>query len=868
SSPFVSFSCTRQQHSSFYSVHHQPFPPFVFFPKIANKPNQNPSPNPQSPPFKYLHSTICSNAFNSSFITENTIFLQKPTSLSISTPQSFQMTLLWALFLTSWLAFSAIATLDPAQRSTFIVRIRNDLKPSVFRDVDQWYKSTLKSLTSNPYESQDSSEGDFLHVYRTVFHGFSAKLSSAEASEIKNRLGVLDVFPDRVRQIQTTRSPQFLGLTANSRHGLLAESNYGSNVVIGVLDTGIWPERRSFNDGDLGPVPPHWKGECVEGDRFSKSNCNRKVVGARFFFAGYEAARGKINGSAEIKSARDSDGHGTHTASTAAGGHVSGGSMLGYANGVASGIAPKARIAAYKICWSSGCLDSDILAAIDQAVADGVNVISLSVGSGAVPYYYDPIAMGTFGAVERGIFVSASAGNEGPGEMTVTNVAPWITTVGAGTIDRNFPADILLGNGKVITGVSLYSGSDFPPKRFFPIVYAWNATGGAGTSSLGPLCMKGTLDPQVVRGKIVLCDRGGIPRAVKGEVVKEAGGAGMILANSAYDGEGLVADAHVLPAVAIGEKEGYDVHGYLATTKDARATFVFRGTQLGVHPAPVVASFSSRGPDLESPYIIKPDVVAPGVNILAAWPDGVGPTNLPSDKRRTEFNILSGTSMACPHVSGLAALLKGANPDWSPATIRSALMTTAYVQDNVGHTLLDEKSGNASTVWDLGSGHVDPEKAIDPGLVYDLTVEDYLHFLCDSNYTRRNIRSITRRQVNCTTPRGQPWNINYPSISVVFEGSTAGMKQVEVRRTVTNVGDGASVYNVKVRNPVGATVTVDPTRLEFGGKGEKRSYVVRITAASVNLMPGSSKSEFGVLAWADGRHVASSPVVVTWQLKY
>ncbi|KAA8549133.1 hypothetical protein F0562_000817 [Nyssa sinensis] len=708
-------------------------------------------------------------------------------------------------------------------------------------DVEQWYSSTLRSVKSDPLESEKSrtsqrgKEKDFLHVYKTVFHGFSARLTTQQAEELKKRPGVLAVLPDRVRQIQTTRSPEFLGLATSTPAGLLVESDSGSNVIIGVLDTGIFPERRSFSDEGLGPVPSHWRGECIEGEKFPQSLCNKKIIGARYFTDGYEASVGEINETTDIRSARDSDGHGTHTASTAAGRQVANASLLGFAKGVAVGIAPKARIAVYKICWKRGCLDSDILAAFDKAVEDGVNVISLSVGGGALPYNMDPIAIGCYAAMERGILISASAGNGGPGRMSVTNIAPWITTVGASTIDRKFPADLLLGDGRVITGASLYSGKPLPEKTFLPIILAGNASRQGSNHNFGGYpahtCMPESLYTKLVRGKIVVCDRGGIPRVAKGQVVKEAGGAGVIIANVFPEGEGLIADAHLIPGMAITESAGKTLSDYITTSREkASATMVFRGTQTGVKPAPVVASFSSRGPSAESMYVMKPDLIAPGVNILAAWPDGVAPTELSSDTRSTEFNIASGTSMSCPHVSGLAALLKGAHPDWSPAMIRSALMTTAYMQDNNGNPLLDESTYNISIVWGTGAGHVDPEKAVDPGLVYDLTVNDYLDFLCASNYSSDEIRQITRRSVSCRKKQYEPWDLNYPAISVAFDVSQPSSFEVAVTRTATHVSEGAASYNVTVVSPKGAMVKVDPPKMVFKEKGEKQSYVVRITA--------------------------------------
>ncbi|GFQ04108.1 subtilisin-like protease [Phtheirospermum japonicum] len=742
---------------------------------------------------------------------------------------------------------------DSENPQTYIVRVQNDLKPPVFSDVERWYEATLRSLDSNTLENSENPKTtgksqDFLHVYKTVFHGFSAKLTPQQAQQLLKRREVIAVLPDRLRQLHITRSPSFLGLSSDNPAGLLSEADSGSNVIIGIFDTGIWPERRSFHDQGLDPVPSNWKGECMEADNFTRDHCNKKIIGARYFAAGYEARK-------------DSDGHGTHTASTAAGRAVGNASLFGYASGVAIGVAPKARIAVYKICWKNGCMDSDILSAFDKAVEDGVNIISISVGGGAVPYNLDPMAIGAFGAMERGILVSASAGNDGPTKMTVTNVAPWITTVGASTIDRRFPADLVLEDGRVINGASLYSGPPLPEKTYLPLIYGGRHSG----SFTAATCMTGSLDENLVRGKIVICDRGGNARVAKGEVVRKAGGLGVVVANVAPIGEGLVADSHLVPGLAVTESAGLTIRDYINSSPNPRATMVFRGTVVGITPAPVVASFSARGPSLESPYVLKPDIIAPGVNILAAWPEGVAPTELPSDTRRTEFNVASGTSMSCPHVSGVTALLKGAHPDWSPAMIRSAMMTTAYSQDAKGEQILDEKSYNASTVWDMGAGHVNPERAVDPGLVYDITPDDYLNFMCASNFTRREIRQVARRPISCGKNKSKPWDINYPAIAVDFEASETMDLEIVVDRTVTHVGESSASYGVAVINPKGVTVTVNPAKIEFNAKGEKQSYRVRIKAEKMTVAPGNTMTEAGKITWSDGRRQVVSPVVVMWK---
>ncbi|CAA3019896.1 subtilisin-like protease [Olea europaea subsp. europaea] len=765
-----------------------------------------------------------------------------------------------------FIAFSQVLLISSEtefeKTQTFIVKVQNNLKPSAFSDVERWYKSTLQSLTSYLESNQTDKTQEILHVYRTVFHGFSAKLTPEQAQELKNRREILAVLPDRLHQLHTTRSTHFLGLSSVNHSELLTESDSGSNVVIGFLDTGIWSERRSFHDEGLGPIPTTWKGECIKGDNFTKANCNKKIIGARYFIAGYEAHEGGLDGTEEIKSARDTLGHGTHTASIAAGRAVSHASLFGYARGVAVGVAPKARIAVYKVCWKNGCMGSDILAGFDKAVEDGVNIISISLGGsffGTSPYNLDFISIGSFGAMERGIFVSASAGNEGPYKMSVTNLAPWITTVGAGTIDRKFPADLVLENGQVITGASVYSGDPLPENAYFPIIYAGNAS--AKGSSMATFCIEDSLNKELVRGKIVVCDATGTSGVSKGEVVKKAGGVAVVIANVAPIGEGLVADSYLIPGLAITESAGYNVHNFLKSTPNPKAKIIFRGTEIRVKPAPVVASFSSRGPSMYSDYLLKPDVIAPGVNILAAWPDGPSPTELATDPRRTEFNLLSGTSMSCPHVSGVAALLKGAHPDWSPAMIRSALMTTAYTKDLEGNPLLDETSYNLATIYDTGAGHVNPKKAVNPGLVYDLTLNDYINFLCASNFTPPELQQIARRPVSCGKKQSKPWNLNYPAISVGFKASEQLDWTIVVNRTVTHVGDNTANYRVRVTNPEGAIVTVTPSKMDFKMNGEKQSYAVKIKAEKLAASPGYS---VGKIIWSDGRHRVVSPVLVVW----
>ncbi|KAL3632874.1 hypothetical protein CASFOL_025858 [Castilleja foliolosa] len=762
-----------------------------------------------------------------------------------------------ALISLSFFLFLLPSAFSSDGQETFIVHVSKSHKPLAFSTHHHWYTSIIQSLPPHHRPAK------ILYTYDRAVRGFSARLSVSQAVALRRLPGVLSVVPDAVRHLHTTRTPKFLGLA--DTFGLWPNSDYADDVIVGVLDTGIWPERPSFSVEGLSPVPSHWKGKCVDAPDFPSTLCNRKIIGARAFYLGYEASLDKtMEDSNESKSPRDTEGHGTHTASTAAGSVAKNASLFGYAKGEARGMAVKARIAVYKICWTFGCYDSDILAAFEQAVEDGVDVISLSVGAnGYAPQYeYDSIAIGAFGAVEQGIVVSCSAGNSGPDPYTAVNIAPWILTVGASTLDRDFPANVILGDGSTYGGVSLYQG-DSLGEKLLPLVY--------GADCGSRYCYSGSLDPKKVAGKIVICDRGGNARVEKGNAVHLAGGAGLILANLADSGEELLADSHFIPATMVGQIAGDKIRAYSRSDPNPTATISFKGTVISSNPpAPRVASFSSRGPNYRTAEILKPDVIAPGVNILAGWTGYVGPTDLESDTRKVEFNIISGTSMSCPHVSGLAALLRKAHPNWSPAAIKSALMTTAYNLDNTGGNITDLATGSESNAFVHGSGHVDPNRALDPGLVYDLGIIDYVAFLCTIGYDSRRISVFTKEasSVDCDALGFKtPGNLNYPSFSVVFHGDDGVVKY---KRTVKNVGKEVdAVYKVNVAAPPGVEVNVSPSELVFSEKEDTLSYEVTFKS-SVNTMGmeivGSVKSSFGSIEWSNSEgHRVRSPVAVAWR---
>ncbi|XP_056176939.1 subtilisin-like protease SBT1.8 [Syzygium oleosum] len=752
-----------------------------------------------------------------------------------------------AAWLTS-LALFLLAFPCAMAKKTYIVQMKEQSIPGSFSTSWDWYSANLQSLASGA--------SDLLYVYSDAFHGYAASLEPDQAEALRSSDAVLGVYEDVMYHLHTTRTPSFLKVEdefglwpGTGNHSKKADQPF-HEVIIGLLDTGVWPEAKSFDDLGLPEVPTRWKGHCVSGPDFSPSLCNKKLIGAYYFAKGYiKALDGNMT---EVQTPRDHEGHGTHTSSTAAGSPVANANLLGHARGVAQGMAPHARVASYKVCWEQGCMDSDILAAMDQAIRDGVDVISLSLGGADGSYYETSIAIGAFSAMEKGIFVSASAGNEGPQLGTLSNGAPWIMTVGASTLDRKFPAYALLGNKMRFTGESLYGGHGMGNKLVGLVYNAGNA------SRPSNLCMPGTLDPRVVRGKVVLCDRGENARVEKGEVVRDAGGVGMILVNTAENGgEELLADPHRIPTAHIGAKAGNVIRQYARTDRNPTA-LVTTGTQaFNVRPTPVVAAFSSRGPYFQSMQILKPDVIGPGVNILAAWPDNLTTTESNILKRTATFNIISGTSMSCPHISGVAALLKAAHPDWSTSAIKSALMTTAYVHDNTRKPITDSATGGPSSPFAHGAGHIDPRKALSPGLVYDLTADDYIAFVCSLNYTVQQVQRVVRRtNVTCSTKLSNPGQLNYPSFSVVF-----GPNKTVVRyaREVTNVGDAGSVYRVAVQAPSTVAVRVRPTRLVFGKVGEKQRYSVTFVARNK-----TDTALGGSITWRNRQHRVRSPVAFLW----
>ncbi|GFP81808.1 subtilisin-like protease sdd1 [Phtheirospermum japonicum] len=665
-----------------------------------------------------------------------------------------------------------------------------------------------------------TSNDPLLYSYNHVISGFAARLTAEEVEAMKEKDGFISAHPERMYQLATTRSPSFLGLHPGT--GLWNQSNEGNGVIIGVLDTGVFPSHPSFSGVNMPPPPAKWKGKC----KFpNKTNCNNKLIGAQFF---NRAA--SVSSQLDEETVVDQKGHGTHTASTAAGGFVENACVLGSACGTAVGMAPKSHLAIYKVCSQSDCSDIDLLAGLDAAVKDGVDIISLSLSLGSIPFHHDRVAIGTFAVVQKGILVSCSGGNGGPFKQSISNEAPWVLTVGASTIDRRLRATAKLGNGQVFDGESVYQPKDFPAGKMLPLVY------GASCCKLSD-----------VKGKVVLCDGSeDIYPMDQGWKVKDAGGAAAILANLEQDGFTTDAEAHVLPATEVSYMAGQKIKAYINSTKSPTATILSKGTVIGDPLAPIVAGYSSRGPSLQTPGVLKPDTIGPGVNILAAAPFHFDAN---TDSQLT-FSIHSGTSMSTPHLSGVAALLKSAHPSWSPAAIKSAIMTIAGLV-NAGRTaILDEKLTPAD-VFATGAGHVNPSKATDPGLVYDLEPDDYIPFLCGLGYTDKQVGTIAHKSVNCTSkiPQGQ---LNYPTFSVSL-GSSQTFK-----RTVTNVGEPSSHYCAKIVAPKGVEITVKPRHLLFSSVNQKATYYVTFSRSS-NMTNTYSQ---GDLRWVFKSHTVRSVISI------
>jgi subtilisin family serine protease len=682
-------------------------------------------------------------------------------------------------------------------------------------------------------------------TFDTALNGFSAKLTAKQAAKLAAMPGVQKLFKNEMLHADTFTTPEFLGLSGTNgvwQQRLGGVGRAGEGVIIADVDSGYTPENPSF-----APLPEPRPDAAIiasktrGGDRVCEPGtdkpekaapivCNNKVIVARSYRTGVAAIP------EEFDSPRDYGGHGSHTASTAAGNTNVPAVVNGKEIGKISGMAPAARLAIYKVCWSTdyvggnSCSSIDSAKAIDQAVLDGADVINFSI-SGSQTSAVSMVEIAFMNAAQAGVFVSASAGNAGT-TSSVAHNAPWLTTVAASTHDRAFRKSVTLGNGKTFTGQGLGAGISSSPMI---------DSAGAGLPDAAPdsaeLCFTGALDPAKVTGKIVLCRRGSNERTDKSNAVKVAGGVGMVLYNPTPNS--LNADDHAVPTVHVDPDAGKEIKAYITA---GNATASIGPAERYSARAPEMADFSSFGPALAGDgNLLKPDITAPGVDILAA----VAPT--PANNGQN-FASYQGTSMSAPHITGIAALVKQAHPDWSPMAIKSALMTTASPKDNQGKPI--QRLGKDATPLNFGSGHVVPMKAFDPGLVYDSGLDNWLSWICGIGQGAEN----PDLGLNCADfPKVDQSDLNMPSIAI---GGLGGSQTVT--RTVRNVTNQTGLYTAKIEAPAGAEMTVTPSRIILA-PGKSATFKVKITRTTAPF----DQYTFGALTWWDGKgHEVRSPIAV------
>ena len=751
---------------------------------------------------------------------------------------------------------------------------------------------SVKAYAARLGEEQDRVLGQAgpgtrkIYSYRYGLNGFAARMSVTQAQKLEHLPEVLNVWEDEVRPMATNHSPTFLGLFDTDNGLRSVEGLDGEDIVIGIIDSGISPEHPALRDTRKADMPSAcrsswgettvlgrwlcrryrklpdtvafeppegWNGACISGERFETSGCNNKLIGARWFIDG-ATETGPIDED-EIRSPRDADGHGTHTATTAAGNRTSA-SIFGTLIGDIEGIAPKARIAAYKACWlrpgdtRASCNTSDLANAIDAAVADGVDVISYSVGS-SLRRTTAPDDVALMAATKAGVLTVVAAGNEGPNLGTIGSPAgaPWVVTAAASTRDGESNVEALeITAPPGLAGKYAVKEANFTPslEDRDPIEASLvlvddddTALDSGETGSAADACQT-LVNSDEINSNIAFIQRTGCRFD---DMVKNAADAGAVAAlvyNIAGDpivmhGEPGLSD---IPALMIGQADANLILAEFDKEVDVTVVldkgFLLTSSDTGNE----MAAFSARGP-APVPDLLKPDVTAPGVNILAGFsPDSAYST--PGEN----FAYLSGTSMSTPHVAGVAALIRQAHPDWSPAAIKSALMTTSR-QDITGSSGL----GSANP-FDFGAGHIDPNLSIDPGLVYEISDDEYDAFAC-------GIESPAVPETRCDDLESAGLSfdtrqLNVPSISMSNLANTQ-----TVSRRVTNVSEEAGSYTAQVAPPPGMRVDVAPNSISLA-PGESVSFDVTITYESGPL----DLWRFGSMTWRSESRDVRSPIAV------
>jgi len=732
-------------------------------------------------------------------------------------------------------------------------------KPSASRKLNpqsSQYQSYAGFLASRRQQALAAVPGARkIYDYKTAFNGFAAQMTASEAETLRARKDVLGVWEDRLLKPHTNSTPDFLGLTGI--HGPWLWGVTGEDVVIGVIDSGIHPEHPSLADvptpkrGDRGrripydAAPESFTGTgCDFGNTDANEEdqpfeCNNKLLKAQSFSESF--LNSNTLADYEFLSARDADGHGTHTATTAGGNYGVAAEIDGESRGIVSGMAPRARIAVYKVCWDapdpddSGCFSSDSMAAIDQAVADGVDVINFSVG-GPSTTFNGPDDIAFLFAADAGVFVSVSAGNEGPGPETIgaPSGAPWVTSVAAAEDDESF------GTGLQVDAPAEIAATYEGLEGSGPVALADSGAISAAVVAAEPLeACTPLANSDAMAGQIALVIRGGCSFSIKYNEAAAAGAQAIVVYNdgtAADRTDPLVMSAPdtTIPGIMIRHGDGE----LIASAADTAATL---SPEIQIARADRIAEFSSRGANAGAPDIIKPDVTAPGVGIIAGTSPVLGGGNL--------FASQNGTSMSSPHVAGIMALLKQVHPDWTPAMAKSALMTTA-------RTNLRKSFGpDAADPFDMGAGMVQATLALFPGLVYDAGFPDYLAFLCGAENQPSLVDPATCDALEAEGFSLDSSNLNLASIAV---GELVGSQTIT--RKVTNVAPGTGWYWAWVDAPQGVDVQVSPRFMHLR-KGETASYTVTFTATD-NAVLGDWA--FGSLTWSSlaGFHSVRSPIAV------
>ena len=619
--------------------------------------------------------------------------------------------------------------------------------------------------------------------YRVVYGGVAATVPGNSIRQILQTPGVVAVQRDELNQPLTDSSPAFINATS-AYSTLRTTRNAGQGILLGNLDTGVWPEHPSFADqGNLpayaGPAIPCNFGDNPLTPAADPFVCNRKLVGGRSFMATYDANQG--TGYAYPDSARDSEGHGSHTSSTSAGNQVDNVQTLGPQLARINGIAPGAQIAEYRVCGPAGCYGSDTTAATEQAIVDGVDVINYSISGGTQPMS-DPTELAFLDAYAAGVFVATSAGNSGPGASTANHLSPWVMSVAASTQTREFASHLTLtadnGDTYGVDGVTITPGAG--P---LPVVLA------SAPPYNNPECLA-PAPPGLFTGKLVVCVRSP-GRVLKGFNVKQGGAAGMILVNpSLADVE---TDNHWLPTIHVAD--GTALQAFMGGHTGVTGSFTAGAARNG--QGDVMAAFSSRGP---AGSFIKPDITAPGVQILAAMtPTPEDPSGGPPGQY---YQAIAGTSMASPHIAGAAILLKALHPGWGPGQIKSAMMTqakTAVVKENLT---------TPADPFDMGAGRIDVGLANSAPLTISDTAARFASLSGDPN----NAIDLNIPSINAPTMPGR----------------------ITTGRTVRNVTNGSLKVTMASTVPANTKITFNPTSFTLAKGATKTVGITIESTAPVN----------------------------------